>query len=303
MGDDVDGSVIAGGGYSYYWNSINASYAVIGGGHANTIDGALGTIGGGTLNSIGAAGATIGGGHDNTANAMYSTIAGGDRGTATGNSATIGGGAFNTASGLVSTVPGGMQNSATGNFTFAAGYRAFANYNGAFTWGDSTDFNKFSAGANTFTVYASGGVYLYSSYSPNQGSTGVFLPAGSGAWSTVSDRTKKQNFVAVVPRDVLERVASMPVSTWNYTAQDPSIRHMGPMAQDFHAAFGLGEDERHITTIDTDGVLFAAVQGLNEIVQENKALIAQLQEQNAELRDRLERLEAPATTPVDLKAP
>jgi hypothetical protein len=131
----------------------------------------------------------------------------------------------------------------------------------------------------------------------------VFLPAGSGAWSTVSDRTKKQNFVAVVPRDVLERVASMPVSTWNYTAQDPSIRHMGPMAQDFHAAFGLGEDERHITTIDTDGVLFAAVQGLNEIVQENKALIAQLQEQNAELRDRLERLEAPATTPVDLKAP
>jgi dTDP-4-amino-4,6-dideoxygalactose transaminase len=48
---------------------------------------------------------------------------------------------------------------------------------------------------------------------------------------------------------------------------------MGVMAQDFYAAFGIGEDERHITTIDADGVAFAAIQGLNEKLEtENAAL-------------------------------
>ena len=53
---------------------------------------------------------------------------------------------------------------------------------------------------------------------------------------------------------VLARLAEVPITTWNYETQDPTIRHMGPMAQDFHAAFGLGESERHIPTIDADGV-------------------------------------------------
>ena len=67
------------------------------------------------------------------------------------------------------------------------------------------------------------------------------------------------------------------------------------MAQDFHAAFGLGTDERHIATVDADGVALAAIQGLNEKVegqsQHAKQQIAQLQTENADLRTRLEKLE------------
>ena len=65
-------------------------------------------------------------------------------------------------------------------------------------------------------------------------------------------------------RAVLDRVVAMPLATWNYKEQDDSIRHMGPMAQDFHAAFGLGVSDKLIDTVDPDGVALAAIQGLNE---------------------------------------
>jgi len=42
--------------------------------------------------------------------------------------------------------------------------------------------------------------------------------------------------------------------------QDPSIQHMGPRAQDFYAAFGIGEDDTHISTSDADG----AAQAVSE---------------------------------------
>jgi hypothetical protein len=64
------------------------------------------------------------------------------------------------------------------------------------------------------------------------------------------------------------------VSTWNYTAQDGSIRHMGPMAQDFRAAFGLGEDDTTISVVDEQGVALAAIQGLYGVVQRRSARIA-----------------------------
>jgi hypothetical protein len=69
--------------------------------------------------------------------------------------------------------------------------------------------------------------------------------------------------------DILARLATVPIQSWNYTAQDPAIRHIGPMAQDFYAAFGVGEDERYISTIDADGVALAAIQAL---YAENQAL-------------------------------
>ena len=66
------------------------------------------------------------------------------------------------------------------------------------------------------------------------------------------------------------------METWNYKSQDPSIRHVGPMAQDFYAAFGVGEDEKHITTIDADGVALAAIQGLYRLAQEKDREIGDL---------------------------
>ncbi len=81
----------------------------------------------------------------------------------------------------------------------------------------------------------------------------------------------------------------MPISTWNYKAQDDSIRHMGPMAQDFNAAFGLGVSDKLIDTIDPDGVALAAIQGLNETMVER---LAEKDAEIAELRSRQAVMEA-----------
>ncbi|MBK8740834.1 MAG: tail fiber domain-containing protein [Betaproteobacteria bacterium] len=90
-------------------------------------------------------------------------------------------------------------------------------------------------------------------------------------------RRRKANLAPVDARAVMEKLARIPISTWNYKTQDAAIRHIGPMAQDFAAAFGVGEDERHITTIDADGVALAALQGLYQIVLEKNQRISRLE--------------------------
>ncbi len=107
------------------------------------------------------------------------------------------------------------------------------------------------------------------------------------AFNPPSDRNLKENFVAVSSRDVLEKVAGLSISRWNFKG-DTATLHVGPMAQDFHAAFGLGTDDRHIATVDADGVALAAIQGLNQKVEAREA---SLRKENAELKARLERLE------------
>jgi transposase len=79
----------------------------------------------------------------------------------------------------------------------------------------------------------------------------------------------------------------MPISRWNFIG-DAATPHVGPMAQDFHAAFGLGTDDKHIATVDADGVALAAIQGLNQKLEEAvKLKTAKIQE----LEQRLEALE------------
>ena len=111
-------------------------------------------------------------------------------------------------------------------------------------------------------------------------------PLGEEVCSTAcpSDRNLKANFGSVDPADMLQRVRELPISTWNYTSDDPSIRHIGPMAQDFAAAFGVGADDRHIHPSDGQGVALAAIQGL---LQEIEAL----REENARLAKRVAALE------------
>lgn len=84
----------------------------------------------------------------------------------------------------------------------------------------------------------------------------------SGALFTPSDRNSKTDFTPVDTRSVLERVAAMPVTTWRYK-NDPTTRYMGPTAQDFHGAFGLGDKDTVIHSVNADGVALAAIQGLN----------------------------------------
>ncbi|MBK7146593.1 MAG: tail fiber domain-containing protein [Xanthomonadales bacterium] len=103
----------------------------------------------------------------------------------------------------------------------------------------------------------------------------------------VSDRASKTGFEPIDASDVLTRVTQLPLSQWSYR-NEPSVRHLGPVAQDFRAAFGLGEDERTISTVDSAGVALAAIQGLNaKLEAENAAKdneIAVLRQDLAALR-------------------
>src|ERR1043165_5887811 len=193
----------------------------------------------------------------------------------------IAGGGRNVCSNFYSMVPGGRQNLAAGDSSFAAGRRAKALHAGAFVWADATDADISSTRSNQFIVRASGGAQLLSS---SDGSSGVELPPGGGAWANLSDRAAKQNFQAVNKREILTRLAQLEVQTWSYKTQEPRVRHLGPTAQDFRTAFGLGEDDRHINSADADGVAVAAIQGLYEMVLTQEREIQSLKQTVIELR-------------------
>jgi hypothetical protein len=113
----------------------------------------------------------------------------------------------------------------------------------------------------------------------------------AGAVYESSDLNAKENLRDIDGRDVLARLAGVPVTTWNYKADDDALRHMGPMAQDFYAAFGLGSDETHIAPLDANGVALVAAQELHRIVQDQDDQIAELKQENADLEARLRALE------------
>src|SRR5260370_875966 len=204
--------------------------------------------------TAGASGATIAGGGSavnldsvNSVTDDFGTVSGGfgnragDAAGTTGDTpfATVAGGYLNTASGYASAVTRGSSNTPSGTDVTA-----------------SAD--------NQFVARASGGVIFYTT--PDL-SAGASLSPGSGSWSSLSDRNVKANFAQVDRRQLLTRVLALPISTWNYKTQAESIRHIGPMAQDFYAAFNIGEDDKHITTIDEGSIALAAIQGLYEIVK------------------------------------
>ena len=112
----------------------------------------------------------------------------------------------------------------------------------------------------------------------------------------ISDRNVKKDFAAVDPQAILEKLAALPITQWHYQWEEENITpHIGPMAQDFHAAFGLGTDDKHIATVDADGVAMAAIQGLNQKLEtgslKSEVRIHKLEAENAELKQRLEKLE------------
>jgi hypothetical protein len=110
-----------------------------------------------------------------------------------------------------------------------------------------------------------------------------------------SDRNLKENFAPVSAREVLDKVTALPITRWDFK-DDASIPHLGPMAQDFYAAFALGMDDKHIATVDESGVALAAIQGLNEKLEneakEKDTEIQNLKRQNDALAGRLSELES-----------
>ncbi len=278
---DGDWSTVGGG----FGNAAMASYATVGGGNDNAAIGSYSTVGGGIDNSVSGYGAAGGGGSGNIISGTYSTVGGGYHNTAGESRSTVGGGAYNQASGWYATVPGGKENIAKGDFSLAAGHYAQANNPGCFVWGDSTETTHVTCNTdNRWKARASGGVYFLT----NAGQTsGVYVVAGGNAWSSVSDRNLKDNITPVDFDQLLDRLAQVPVTTWNYKSQDDSIRHIGPMAQDFYAAFGVGEDDKAITTIDADGVTLAAVQALYALSQDQSAQMTALSADNASLHEQV----------------
>ena len=266
-------------------NTASGEDSAIGGGGWNTASGEDSTVGGGYKNVASGEDAVVAGGGEGTASGDSSTIGGGWSNAASADSATVGGGSDNTASAVASTVPGGANNTAAGLASLAAGYRAKANHAGSFVWGDSTDAD-FSSGANNrFHARASGGVYLYSNAAA---SAGTYLGSGSGTWASLSDRAAKQGFTPVDVKAVLQKLVAIPITTWSYKAS-PTVPHIGPMAQDLHASFGLGDSDRSIATIDGDGLSMAAIQGLYQLMNDR---LDEKQREIDDLKQRLSQLEA-----------
>ena len=256
----------------------------------------------------------------NSSTAMgYNTIASGTYSVAMGVTTTATGdgsmalGGLTTASGNMSIAMGlntiasgaystamGRETTASGHYSTAMGYYASTTdaagtvRNGTFVWGDiSTSTVVRPTASNQFVARAAGGAIFYSNAAM---STGVTLAAGGGSWATVSDRERKDDFRAVDGEEILGKLAALPVTSWRYKDGAPEQRFIGPVAQDFHAVFGLGDD-RTIATLDVDGVTLAGMKALEArtvaLQQESDGLRAEtttLKAENAYLREHLERL-------------
>ena len=273
-------------------NTASADDATVGGGFGNSASDIAATVGGGFENTASGNTATVGGGADNYAIGISATVGGGFNNTASGESSTVGGGQYNIASGYSATVAGGIDNTARGSSSFAAGSSAKAYDDGSFVWGDASDVDVASPGPNTFSVRASGGIWLGTTSTPSitagrfiDTTTGGYLTTG-GVWTDSSDVNVKANFASVDAAEILGLVAELPLTSWNFEAEGDAVRHLGPTAQDFYGAFSLGQDDRHIASLDSSGVALAAIQGLYGLVQEKDTQIVALEERLDALEQR-----------------
>ena len=220
-----------------------SAFSLIAGGYQNVIVGTIyASIGGGQTNFIGngSTHATIAGGWNNTtgANSLNAAIGGGSFNfiQANAQNATIGGGTLNSCLASIGTVPGGYNNIA-GFSSFAAGTQARATNDSSFVWSDNQGVPFGSTANNQVSFRCQGGV-RFTSGSGTANQTVSWTP-GSASWSFSSDRDLKEAFEPVNGMQVLEKVARLPISEWKYKGY--SQRHIGAMAQDFHAAFPLNE--------------------------------------------------------------
>lgn len=198
----------------------------------------------------------------------------------------------------------GFNNIASGYRSTAMGYNVSTGAKkGAFIIGDSDPLNQattISGEADQFVARFLNGYFLLTSGNLNDGNgsvrTGVKIGRGQNSWATLSDSTKKERFRPIIHADLLRRIGAMNLTTWNYKGQQ-GIRHYGPMAQDFYAAFGsdgLGQIgcDTLIYSHDLAGVTFTAIQAL---IRENQ----NLKTENTQLKSSLDRLEYATTARLD----
>jgi hypothetical protein len=260
-------------------------------GNQNTVE--YGTTGGMALGGSNKIWATNG--------AVYPTALGYDNDVFDDYGASIG---YSNWSDGIGAVAVGWNNTADADYSMAFGYRASTNgHTGAKVFGDASTTDSIEAVANNeFAVRAAGGYRFRTNATLT---TGCNLPAGSGVFSCSSSRLLKDRFEDVDGEDVLSRIRRVPVTTWSYTGENAGVRHMGPFAEDFRAAFGLGTDDTSIGHLDISGVTFAGVQALDERtrgmqsrMEDQARQIEQLQADKAVLEARIQRLEALLTPPA-----
>ncbi|SEI57519.1 Head domain of trimeric autotransporter adhesin [Dyadobacter sp. SG02] len=203
----------------------------------------------------------------------------------------------------------GENNVASGAASVAMGYHAHTNARqGSFVFADRSSVDTIRAGVNHSANWrTSGGFRIFTSSNLSTGvtlqsgasvsnwgqsnavistSTGAYLST-SGVWTSVSDVNRKHRFQPVSTEDVLEKLRKLPITSWSYKTETDNIRHIGPMAQDFYAAFGLGNDNRGIGTVDADGVALAGIKALEERTRHLATELESLKADNAALRQQL----------------
>jgi hypothetical protein len=182
---------------------------------------------------------------------------------------------------------------------------AFENWKSLDNWyvqsnnSDSLSITMLSTGPPTFSIRETGQVVM----KVGNTNTMVLQPNGdliiAGGLTSQSDLHAKRDFAPTDPAKILQQVVQLPIASWQFKNEDANNRHIGPMAQDFRASFGLGLDEKTISPSDTIGVSLSAIQGLHGQLQERNARLAELekriQQQRAGFQQRMDELRAVLT--------
>lgn len=141
------------------------------------------------------------------------------------------------------------------------------------TAGSVLNFNNFGGDGHEFALTHNGNLTI------------------SGTLTESSSRDVKENIFKVDNEEILETVTKLPIAKWNYISDGDSIKHVGPMAQDFYALFGLGKGDTGIASLDTSGIALASIQALNKKMSDKSYEMEQLKEENRVLQNKLARLE------------
>jgi hypothetical protein len=291
-------SIVGGGRY----NDATGYGATVGGGQDHDASGNYSTVAGGYNCDAWLEGTTISGGAHNIAESAYATVGGGRFNRAYGQFSVItGGGGYNDsdsnlAFGNYSMIPGGRGNKTLGTNSFAAGRRAKANHNGSFVWADSKDADFSSQRINQFRIRADGGARIDVNDSTwvdirdtSDAYDGYIILTSVGARLTrwgywYGGGREPDNKANLTPSDnqvLLENLSKMPISKWSNKGEQ-GVKHIGPTAQDFYNAFGLGVDGKSISSVDPDGVALAAIQ---ELIKENRELRNEIEQIKKQLKN------------------
>jgi trimeric autotransporter adhesin len=194
----------------------------------------------------------------------------------------------------------GYTSTADADYSMAFGYRASTNgHTGAKVFGDASTTDSIEAVANNeFAVRAAGGFRFRSNATLTNGCN---IAAGGASITCASSKAIKENYQPADGEQILLRMRQVPINYWNIIDEEGKPPHLGPFAEDFFAAFKLGNTDKAIGHQDIDGVNFAAIKALDArtekqqmAVQKLEVQMQQIQElkaENAELKRRLDQLE------------